>query len=1032
MTGGLDMAFDAVRAPHSRFRTAPFWSWNDALDKAELLRQIRQMDEKGWGGYFMHSRVGLVTGYLSDDWMELIDACAVEGGKRGMDAWLYDEDKWPSGFAGGAVAKESAHRAKALVMLPAGSSGEHDRVIGATLEGGTDWEFAVRTAAPGDAWFNGYCYVDLMDPKTVDAFIDSTHEKYKAAVGAHFGKSIPGIFTDEPCYCMASKYVGIAFLPWSDALPAYFASRKGYRIEEELPKLFFERPGYRKTRYDFFESATLLFRDSFTKRYHDWCRANDLIFTGHFMAEDTLESQIRWIGAAMPHYRYQDWPGIDKLGRHLQQIVTVKQVSSAADQLGKERSFCEVFGCMGQHASFFHRKWISDWQAVLGISFVNAHLSLYSMRGERKRDYPANLFFQQPWWEEEGVFADYTARLCAAAAYGKRAVDVLVIHPIGSAWCDFSPYPARDPADGVGGADADRWFKPFETLSRRLMEEKLDFHYGDEILLDEFGRFEPGAEGRLCIGEASYDTIIVPPGRSLRRSTRDYLERFAAAHPDRLLLVEPVPALVEGEEAASPLAGRRFGTVEGAVAASIALKEDRIRVTDRGCSEEARSVWVARRTAPEGELVLIVSTEEKRGVDADIHLPRKEAPLVLDLADGALYVSGAAFDPKTRTLRAQFAPAGSLVLLYPAAASADASAAAAADPAAGAAPGPLPAILGSGVSFPVPVGTEAAREVAVRQIAWQVEVPDENLLVLDRVTLDLGGARVLTDQPVCKAWHGAFYAAAEGTPFRAEYRFRVDALPAEKDAAACELLIEAAENLERIELNGTALRASRAAGAPVRGDDLSCGFDPSLTRVPTDGALRIGENVLVIAGRKSNNITGPNCHIAVADWKAHRPTEVETAYLRGRFAVASDDDVRFSVSGDAVLHDAGGDLSASGFPFYAGTVLYRARIDWRPGMPTRLRLRAVNAACAAISVNGVRVAVRYWEPWEADLAPALNSGVNEIEVVLRGTLFNLTGPSRHDRIPELPFVGPRTFVEFSRMRERATLLPFGMGSAVLE
>ncbi len=80
--------------------------------------------------------------------------------------------------------------------------------------------------------------------------------------------------------------------------------------------------------------------------------------------------------------------------------------------------------------SFFHRKWIGDWQAALGISFINHHLSLYSMRGERKRDYPANLFYQQPWWSEERGLADYFARLCAAVSEGKRQVDILVIQPL--------------------------------------------------------------------------------------------------------------------------------------------------------------------------------------------------------------------------------------------------------------------------------------------------------------------------------------------------------------------------------------------------------------------------------------------------------------------------------------------------------------------------------------------------------------------------------------------------------------------------
>ena len=41
---------------------------------------------------------------------------------------------------------------------------------------------------------------------------------------------------------------------------------------------------------------------------------------------------------------------------------------------------------------------ISQWQNVLGINLQLQHLGLYSLKGLRKREYPASLFFQQPWW----------------------------------------------------------------------------------------------------------------------------------------------------------------------------------------------------------------------------------------------------------------------------------------------------------------------------------------------------------------------------------------------------------------------------------------------------------------------------------------------------------------------------------------------------------------------------------------------------------------------------------------------------------
>ena len=81
-------------------RPVPFWSWNDKLEPDELRRQIGAMQDAGMGGFFMHARGGLETEYLSEDWFRAVEASVDEAKKRGMQAWCYDENGWPSGFAG--------------------------------------------------------------------------------------------------------------------------------------------------------------------------------------------------------------------------------------------------------------------------------------------------------------------------------------------------------------------------------------------------------------------------------------------------------------------------------------------------------------------------------------------------------------------------------------------------------------------------------------------------------------------------------------------------------------------------------------------------------------------------------------------------------------------------------------------------------------------------------------------------------------------------------------------------------------------
>ena len=89
-----------------KFGSIPFWSWNDKLEPEELRRQIRNMHDMEMRGFFMHARGGLETEYLSEDWYDCVKACIDEAKKLDMEAWAYDENGWPSGFAGGILLED--------------------------------------------------------------------------------------------------------------------------------------------------------------------------------------------------------------------------------------------------------------------------------------------------------------------------------------------------------------------------------------------------------------------------------------------------------------------------------------------------------------------------------------------------------------------------------------------------------------------------------------------------------------------------------------------------------------------------------------------------------------------------------------------------------------------------------------------------------------------------------------------------------------------------------------------------------------
>jgi len=510
--------------PGAEFRSAPFWSWNDDLKDGELRRQIKEMKEKGMGGFFMHSRIGLITPYLSSEWMGKVKTAVSFAKEIGMLAYLYDEDRWPSGFAGGIVpSKGKEYQIKAMKCKIVNGKKIFDIVH-----------------APAIPWFNNNSYIDVLSKKVVKAFIESTYEVYSRELENEFGETIPAIFTDEPNCSVRGASPKEMLIPWTDDLPYRFEQCYGYKISDYLPSLFFNEGDYKKVRYDFWNLISDLFLESYSQQIYNWCQEHNLAYTGHYLAEDTLTSQIRCIGAAMPHYEYMHIPGIDHLGRNIQDLLTLKQVSSVAHQLGRKRVLSELYGCSGQNFSFSGRKWIGDWHIVLGVNLFCPHLSLYSMRGARKRDFPPTIYYQQPWWKYNKIIEDYFARLNYIMSEGEFKADILVIHPMESAWCLYKPVDTRE---------IDELNQSFTNLIEELCKLHQDYDLADEKLLKKYGKID---KDLIKVGKMFYKIVIIPPLITLREKTFSLLKEFLA-NEGKIIAIKPLAYLMEGRDAKEEL-----------------------------------------------------------------------------------------------------------------------------------------------------------------------------------------------------------------------------------------------------------------------------------------------------------------------------------------------------------------------------------------------------------------------------------------------------------------------------------------------
>ncbi len=994
MNAGLLKEF---KSPGSKYRGAPFWAWNGKLDPEELRRQVRVMHRMGLGGFFMHSRVGLDTAYLSDEWFECVKACIDEAEKLDMQAWLYDEDRWPSGAAGGLVTKNPRYRRRALFMevLKGSARIKWDMgtiaVFAAKVKGSTASDvrrlpkstrrpklkrgesvlrFFLETD-PCSSWYNGYTYLDTMDRDAVKEFIKVTHEAYRKNVGRHFGRRVPGIFTDEPNH---GHYFSQS-VPWTRRLRAVFRKRYGYDIISRLPEIFLDVDGEKisQARYHYHDCTTHMFVDAFARQIGRWCDKNGIEHTGHVLCEQALASQTNVVGNCMRFYEYMQAPGMDILTEHAREYDTAKQVSSVARQFDRKWRLTETYGCTGWDFPFVGHKAIGDWQAALGINLRCQHLSWYTMEGQAKRDYPAGIFYQSPWWELYPKVEDYFARVHAVMTQGREVRDLLVIHPVESMW-------TMTKVGWRGSAVVKNYDSMIIALRDSLLAENVDFDYGDEEMLARHGKMgRTGGKAVIRVGKASYRAVVVPQLRTMRSSTLRLLGKFRAAGgrvvfaggPAKYVDALPSKAAVEFARScsATPAKGRKIARAVEDVARRVSITNGRGRQIVPALhllreDSDAYYLFVCNTGHATGQIKPITHdptmVRDRRADFPKAHIRGFSEcagrPLEMDLNTGEIFSADAERGKDGWDIHTSLPPIGSRVFVIPK--------------------------KKGGKRYPARKKLKTARSAGIGGAKWGVSLSESNVLVLDRPEYKIGSAPWQKADEILRVDHAV--RDAFGIPRRGgqmvqpwarkrsanlkrkrvalSYKFQVSEIP----SGDMFLALERMDTFE-IKMNGVSLSA-----------DAECGWwcDMSLRRVRVDPAiLRLGRNEVVLT----------------CDYDENHPG-LEIAYLLGDFGVeVKGTDVIMTARPDVLKI---GDWVKQGLPFYSGSVSYYRTIKpkLRKGERLFVRVPDYRGVAVRVLVDGRSAGVIAWEPNEVDITDLVSGGSVDLAIEVIGHRRNSHGP----------------------------------------
>lgn len=677
--------------PSNEWRGKPFWAWNGELEKDELVRQVDVLKDMGFGGYFMHSRVALATEYLGEEWFDLTNAVADKGEKEGMINYLYDEDRWPSGTAGGYVTMKPEFRMKHVHVTTFPKSADMEladtllAVFTCNLDdisftdlqrvktvdeamaskGNTVLAFYVTESERSNT-YNGYTMVDPLKREATDYYIELTHDKYAEKCGSRIGTTITGIFTDEPHRGQILNDYGdieSSVITWTEKLPEEYSARFGADLLDDLPYIFFSPEGrtYDKAKWQYVDLAQDMFLRNFVIPQHEWCMEHGIAYTGHFLHEDNLTAQVTCQGSLMRDYEHQDIPGIDNLTQYNRCYWVAKQVSSVAHQVGKKMILSELYGCSGWQMEFEDYKDAGDWQALFGINVRCPHLSWYTMKGEAKRDYPASINFQSGWYKDFKFVEDYYSRLGLILAQGQPQCDLLVISPIESVFAQvgIKTFSGLSPAS----PELIEIEQNYTDLFDWIEGAHYDFDYGDEEMMSRLCSVSKDEDGDPCIqfGQMKYKSVFVGNMKTMRSSTLALLKEFAEAG-GKIILAGDAPCMVDVEcsdEASSFLTASAKCvpyTREGVVSALSETVESMMKITDGAGKDISDILCQIRKDGDRTTYVMMSMLSDSTFKSVNVVLPSEGEVSLWNCRDGKVTYLGNTEGKGEYSFVADFAP----------------------------------------------------------------------------------------------------------------------------------------------------------------------------------------------------------------------------------------------------------------------------------------------------------------------------------------------------------------------------------------
>jgi hypothetical protein len=970
---GLNI-IEELSSPPDEYRPYPFWFWNGDMTEDEITFQVKECLQQGITSVLIHPRHGLITPYMSKEYMDLVLHTVRIADSLGMKVWLYDEYNWPSGTVAGRLLHDyPEYKMKYLrydyvetdsnepINLEWADKEDLVCITGCNLSTGEIWSFPANgeefleklTGKWGIAAFyvvfpsiqldcvRGHRhaiaesgYIDVLNPEAVKQFVRLTHEKYYETLHEYFGTVIQGIFTDEPGmiydFDFAYDWDGALsrHLPWTERLESTFFQKKGYSLESRLIHLIADVPGAIKTRLDYWEVITALYEESYHKQISSWCEERDIAYLGHVVCEEPLAMGLHYQGDMYKALRHFHVPGTDwtsdRSGLENISFINAKMVSSVAHRSGRKLTVCETYATSGWDLTLRDMKRVVDWLYMLGINGMCLHGFFYTICGFRRNECPPSEFFQSPWWKHMREYSNYVARLGFLLSQGRHVCNVGVLVPTQTYWG------RNNRTSTIGNAD-EKWTMAsdgFERVCKSLVKIGIDYDLIFDCGIDGI------AGGSILWGDELIDTLVIPPVEFLTFDLWADLSRFLE-QGGKVVLIDDAPYVLSADKESIWLHSEDVRKIITTIISSddalpfkrtlhSELSDGSIEI--RNGEEICEEVFVVRRCTSEG-VVCFANNHSSKSVDScDLIFDGVYSVMELDLDSMKISTISVSYERGRTIVKSPFRAYQSRVFLLT-----------------------QDSIENELITHDEIVTEEVNERIIELGPNWDFCLEKENAFrVSDLIRIP--------------------FASEDG----ADIYFHV----------YCDELIDDVRLLleksctDSIFINGVEVLSARI---PYRYCD--CG------QVAIDVAdyMNAGLNKFSLKYKMQPKEEVISPLMAYSGIHSISPLIL----LIGEFTVTSK-----GYLAPCVRRIRNGVWQEQGFPYYAGTGVYRTRIHLEEGGLGHSAFVAcdVGGDCVETIVNGVNCGTRVWEPYVVDVTDALKLGENLIELRVTGTALNLLMP----------------------------------------